>query len=1096
MPPPSGGGDDGGSDDEVASAAAAFAATGAAGDDGDTASSSTTSAFARAVAAAAASSSPLQLSCFLPPPDVEEETTEDTSDASADDEATPPPAEDDIGHNLHTLRRRSLDSFALDWPPPLPPQSGSTSYASLPYGLNDHDELTSTVGTCSYSGRGATSSTPITPLSLRASTSGHGGGGGGGHAHSRHGNLRSLSHRLHKAAGGAGAVAAHLSQHSAAAAAAAAAPPHSGSDGPLETPLSIRLPPPHTSGPPRVAGGGVGEPPSPASWSSSEEEGEEGGSGDGGGSEDEDGSGTSEASEEDDEDYEGGLGWRCSRSQVPPMMAEGAGAGGGRRGSAVQGCPDAGTRLPRQKFSRSVYVKKRPGCFTAWEVLLLVLGDPFCVVYPTSAAILRAASDDFPFWGRGGGRRADDRCELRAAGAATPAQEQRRRRPRPRRPSEAASLPTEPAADEVPVVSVEMCRVAGEEKGKDDGEEEAAKSAGRGGGGGGGGCDNNEPAVGEGREDAGADLDAEAAATAAAAEAARSPAIDVFSTERSLLYWVARLYAWTVVLTSVGATILCIYLTMPVHFYEQRRANAVVAHSAFMGMFSFDFLLRLAAHVCTGNALNFVRYPLAWFDLATVAPFYLFFMVHGSGSDEDTPLTFCDFSCLRMIRAVVILAKADLPSEVLVNVSHLAAALKRSYEVLVLYFGILVVSVVVWSTAIYYIERLEYTRWDDSLSLLVRRRATQPHLNLTTYVHEFDPDAEEVSPFQSIFHSLWWGIATLATVGYGDMAPISIGGKVVAGMAMISGVFVLALPTSILGSTFVCLHMNDSTFFMTYQKRHEISPSDTRTNNRLAEIFNLLENLVDASLLPSRQAEFVRRACWKPAYRKRIIWAHSAMELLGERKNAAAAERRLQYVGYVPPRSRLIYCPELKRRHSLSQPLLLPSRKQATAGGGGGGGPTAEAAAAAPPPPLPEGADDGAHAVNEFGERAHRFLPRSSQPRYVTFLYDSQSCSATALSVVSPSLHAEAKQFISKGTSGVFVTIYRGMKRHPNASYREAYRKQEVAAARLDRIETKKHERFVLLLGVVTKHLLHKPERKGLHRSSHAGSNGGNTPSG
>eukprot|EP00754_Rhynchopus_humris_P051340 Rhum_TRINITY_DN9485_c0_g1::Rhum_TRINITY_DN9485_c0_g1_i1::g.33697::m.33697 len=283
MPPPSGGGDTGGGDDDVASAAAATttaAVTGAAGssgDDGDTAASTatTTSAFAHADLdlVAMSSSPPLQLASFLPPPataddetTTEEETTadvdDDASSLSAEDGEATPPAEDDIGHNLHTLRRRGLDTFTLDAHPPLPPQTGaaSTSYASsLPYGLNDHDEFTSTVGTCSYSGRGVTSSTPITPVSFRASTSGHGGG-----PHARHGNLRSLSHRLHKAAGGAGAVAAHHPHQQ----------PQSGGgggDAPLETPLSVRLPPPHTSGPRAAAGGGVGESgaSTPGSWSSS-----------------------------------------------------------------------------------------------------------------------------------------------------------------------------------------------------------------------------------------------------------------------------------------------------------------------------------------------------------------------------------------------------------------------------------------------------------------------------------------------------------------------------------------------------------------------------------------------------------------------------------------------------------------------------------------------------------------------------------------------------------------------------------------------------------------------------------------------------------
>ena len=36
--------------------------------------------------------------------------------------------------------------------------------------------------------------------------------------------------------------------------------------------------------------------------------------------------------------------------------------------------------------------------------------------------------------------------------------------------------------------------------------------------------------------------------------------------------------------------------------------------------------------------------------------------------------------------------------------------------------------------------------------------------------------------FSSIPHTLWWGIVTIATVGYGDMTPVTMGGKVFGGM--------------------------------------------------------------------------------------------------------------------------------------------------------------------------------------------------------------------------------------------------------------------------------------------------------------------------
>ena len=44
-------------------------------------------------------------------------------------------------------------------------------------------------------------------------------------------------------------------------------------------------------------------------------------------------------------------------------------------------------------------------------------------------------------------------------------------------------------------------------------------------------------------------------------------------------------------------------------------------------------------------------------------------------------------------------------------------------------------------------------------------------------IYYFENEAQPEA-FASIFHSLWWGIVTLTTVGYGDVYPITIGGKI------------------------------------------------------------------------------------------------------------------------------------------------------------------------------------------------------------------------------------------------------------------------------------------------------------------------------
>lgn len=57
--------------------------------------------------------------------------------------------------------------------------------------------------------------------------------------------------------------------------------------------------------------------------------------------------------------------------------------------------------------------------------------------------------------------------------------------------------------------------------------------------------------------------------------------------------------------------------------------------------------------------------------------------------------------------------------------------------------------------------------------------------------------------FKSILHSFWWAIATLTTVGYGDIYPITGIGKILSSAIAIIGIGFVALPTGILSSAFM-----------------------------------------------------------------------------------------------------------------------------------------------------------------------------------------------------------------------------------------------------------------------------------------------------
>ncbi len=57
--------------------------------------------------------------------------------------------------------------------------------------------------------------------------------------------------------------------------------------------------------------------------------------------------------------------------------------------------------------------------------------------------------------------------------------------------------------------------------------------------------------------------------------------------------------------------------------------------------------------------------------------------------------------------------------------------------------------------------------------------------------------------FASIGHAFWWAIATLTTVGYGDVYPVTGLGKILSAIIALIGIGFVALPTGIISSAFI-----------------------------------------------------------------------------------------------------------------------------------------------------------------------------------------------------------------------------------------------------------------------------------------------------
>ena len=152
--------------------------------------------------------------------------------------------------------------------------------------------------------------------------------------------------------------------------------------------------------------------------------------------------------------------------------------------------------------------------------------------------------------------------------------------------------------------------------------------------------------------------------------------------------------------------------------------------------------------------LRYVFSPMALVDLAAILPFYL-----APFADANTVV----FRLLRVFRLVRVLKFGRYHA----SMGILGRVILSRREELVISLALVLALVVITSTLMYAVE------------------------------HDAQPKA-----FASIPQSMWWGIVTLTTVGYGDVFPITAAGKVVAGISVLLGVGLFALPAGILASGF------------------------------------------------------------------------------------------------------------------------------------------------------------------------------------------------------------------------------------------------------------------------------------------------------
>jgi len=178
-------------------------------------------------------------------------------------------------------------------------------------------------------------------------------------------------------------------------------------------------------------------------------------------------------------------------------------------------------------------------------------------------------------------------------------------------------------------------------------------------------------------------------------------------------------------------------------------------------IFTAEYLIRIwscveetrFAHPVFGR-LRYATTPLIIIDLIAFLPFYLPFVV------MDTRF----LRVTRMFR-IIRIAKIGRYSS---SLRLIVDVLKGKKEELVMAMGLMTILMVLAASLMYYCER----------------------------------DAQPKA-FSSIPAALWWTVITMTTIGYGDVYPITLAGKILASFTAILGIGMLAIPTGLLGAGFI-----------------------------------------------------------------------------------------------------------------------------------------------------------------------------------------------------------------------------------------------------------------------------------------------------
>ncbi|XP_052004648.1 potassium voltage-gated channel subfamily A member 1 [Xyrauchen texanus] len=241
--------------------------------------------------------------------------------------------------------------------------------------------------------------------------------------------------------------------------------------------------------------------------------------------------------------------------------------------------------------------------------------------------------------------------------------------------------------------------------------------------------------------------------------------------------------------------------------------------------FSFEIIVRFFA---SPSKAAFFKNLMNTIDIVSILPYFITLgtelaqqqQPQGNGQQAMS------FAILRIIRLVRVfrIFKLSRHSKGLQILGHTLRASMRELALLIFF---LVIGVILFSSAVFFAEADEPT-----------------------------------SQFTSIPDAFWWAVVTMTTVGYGDMKPITVGGKIVGSLCAIAGVLTIALPVPVIVSNFNYFYHRETDnedqtpvveqppqgcpYFTDFLRKCKGSPSGSSLGDKAAEYMEMEEGVTES----------------------------------------------------------------------------------------------------------------------------------------------------------------------------------------------------------------------------------------------------------